>query len=139
MAYPHEPKGGNSKRGSKAKKKNSLAFDDYEFLRIELTSKERADFDESESAQLSPFAALADMSIVGYKNSQTWSADGKTCTASLSCTDPEDPNAGGVISGKAGSLEWAIKRLHYKLTVIIGDRLWREAENDRGGSYVEPF
>lgn len=140
MAKRNQDTDGYSSRGKPTKKATTkLRFEDYEFIRIELSAEEKEDFALSDSARLSPYEALADLSTVGYKFSTSWSTDGKTCTASLTCTDTADPNAGGIISGKGAVLAQAILRLHYKVTEIVGDRTWREAENDRGGSYVEPF
>jgi len=125
---------GKSRRGKPERQKPAkVAFGDYRFLRFELTAEEKEDFHVNYLPDNNALLVLCDLALPGYKTSQSWDEAGKTVTASITCNDPADENAGLIVSAKAGDISKAILVLGYKVLIVADDRPWAQVESERGG------
>lgn len=121
------------KRGSSSNTKPD--YRDYRFVRLELSEQERRDVSDWELSDESLDAWLDELLSAGYSLKLSRGDDGKTIHATISCDNPDEPNAGLRLSGFGRSRAAALRSCAYKDTVICEYRTWREAESERGGQY----
>lgn len=134
-------KNGQAERRSKSKERGSdsskrkLSFGDYRFARIELTSDEKQQYREDSAAGDWVHPEMDEYLKVGYtvKYSQDKHGHGVICT--LTCTDVDSGDAGLQLTGRGSTATVAWDVCSYKDRVVCGERTWKEAENERGGSY----
>jgi len=127
----HEKK--SSGTGSRTPKAGKVQFSDFVFITIDLTTEEKEEF-KSWVADIDPIErVLRDLVTEGCKLSFSTGDNGNTAICSLSITDAEDVNAGGVLTARGKTADIALAVLLYKLH-IVGERTWRQAMHERGGT-----
>lgn len=127
--------GSDDKRKPRRRTDAPIKFDEYQFVRIELTADEKQDLKENYLPDLDYRDALSDLVITGYKLTIAQQKDQPTWIATLSCGDREDDNAALTLTARGSSVVAAVASLAYKVLVLAEDRPWRQVESERGGGY----
>lgn len=107
----------------------------YEFVNVSLSRSEQAAV-ESWSTETSPDYGiiLDDLISNGYSIKISWSDYNDCFTASLSCSDKDDPNYLKILTGRAGSAYSALDVLLYKHLVFCEGGTWStEQSSDNWG------
>jgi len=133
-AYKQQEQNKKDNRASSRKPKaGKVPFSDFVFITIDLTTEEKDDF-KLWVADIDPIErVLRDLVTDGCKLSFSTGDNGNTAICSLSITDADDVNAGGVITARGKTADIALAVLLYKLH-IVGERTWRQAMHERGGT-----
>jgi len=129
---------GYSKKGKGAAKKQPterIPFNEYVFVRIELTQDEKTDLKANYIPDINFAHVLDDLVISGYKLSLAQQGEQPTWIATLSCGDRADDNGGLSLSARGYSASAALACLGYKVLVLAEDKPWRQVESERGGGY----
>lgn len=133
--HEHAKQSQRDKTRARTGKGGKLPWDAYRFVRIELTAQEKEDFRSLRAGGEFDGASVDDLLTQGDKLSISVGDGGVTFTASLTCAHADNPNRGLILTARGGDANTALAVLTYKLLYLVGESLWREAEDRRGGSY----
>lgn len=123
----------DSRRPGNTKSKR-LAFGDYRFVRIDLSSEEKDDFHTRVGdGSFRPLGIAAYLSD-GYSVKFSQADGGKTVVCTLTQTNVSHPNAGLSISGRGRDTETAFAVVAYKDIVVCNDGQWLQTEYERSGT-----
>lgn len=120
-----KPKGGSGK----------LSFDQYRFVRIELTEAEKVEFRSQLASGEFDGLDVDDWIERGNKLTLAGDKKGGGVLASLSQQNVSHPDAGLILTGRGGTVTIALAVLAYKDRHLAGDDGWKACEAQRGGSY----
>lgn len=118
-------------------KQQKVAFNDFRFIRVELTEPEKDEFRSLlEGGEFDPLP-LDDWLERGLKLTLSAERGKRTVIASLSGVWLDGGDAGLVLVGRGGDAITAMAVLQYKDEYLCGDEGWLAAETRRGGSYSD--
>jgi hypothetical protein len=137
MSY--EDKNGRSKptRAAKGKGKAKLGFGDYWFVELELSTEDQERFLVWETEHTIGLDDLDYLLADGCKISFSVDPNGHGILCSASQQGSEHENAGGILTGRAGSATRAAAVLLYKDVVVCNSGSWAQARHERGQSRLD--
>lgn len=124
---------GGSKSNSEFKAQGFVPYDKMQFLGIELSTEEKAEFKsllaagELDDLDIDPYI------LAGYEYTLKRDSKGGGIVASLRCPLYELDNAGWIVTGRGSDTATAHAVLAYKICHLIGDRFWKQAMDERRG------
>lgn len=127
----------SSRRIGIADKRSKVPFNEFRFVRIELTEPEKQEFrallDSGEFDEI----PLDGWIGRGFKISISPDDKGGGIIASLSATYSDSDNKGLVLTARGRDAITALAVLEYKDKYLAGEDGWGSCEDRRGGSYSD--
>jgi len=124
-------------QGRDNKRQGTIDYRDYRFVHIDLREDEKRELRSIEYSLEGITAWMDECYRAGYTGKFKSDSGRGTIHFTLSCDNPEAPNAGLRLSGFGQSSAAALVSCWYKDTVICADRDWRQAEHERGGDTLD--
>lgn len=133
---------GNSKRGkgaagTKDKAGSYIAYDDMRFCNIELQDAEKKEFRSLLADGGLELLVVNEYVTAGYELTFKRDKKGGGVLVSLRAAIYGLDNEGLVITGRGGDTDTAFAVLSYKINHLVGDRLWAQAEAERGNGVTD--
>lgn len=118
-------------RGNKLR----LGFNDFRFVRLDLTEAEKADLRSTMARYELSATDLEALRRDGYSLRISSDRDSDTALVSLSQPNGRHPNAGLILTARGRNTATALASLAYKLFIVIGERAWADVEAERDGAH----
>lgn len=114
-------------------RKTKLGFNDYRFVRIELDQEQRNHFKALQTSnEFEEFEALDQYLGGGYKASFNKDPNGGGVICAVSCSSPDDPNHGLILTGRGATAPIAWNVFRFKTLYLCEDEIWATGERGSG-------
>lgn len=104
------------------------------FVDVALTGDEKAAFKATDWDDESNLRFLSDLVDSGYRVGVAWSGEHQAYTVSMTCRDPESPNAGLCVTSFARTLGMAVALAEFKHKVVT-EGVWSEPGSSSGQDF----